>query len=311
MAGARYSLMRYGLPAEKTELRRGFWGVATLRLVSLARQDLMRTASFSERLRLTSNLSSGIRRAAVLSGELTVTAGARSQFKREIRAFTKVTLSAGPATDRAASLELLAQFGGKADLSLDAAGTLEAGEHLSLDARLTGCLYRAAGLGETVDGAALACADVSGHIKGRAALGLLASSCKDLPLVLSPVAILALRSELGRLEGKKLLMADGLRVAARVVKDYARSAAGSSGLYLRAASGYLDQEVITIRCTIPPGGTLVIDTERYTATLNGENVLHLQEGDWPRLSRELVSLSLSSGTGGALDGRVTYQEAYL
>lgn len=94
-------------------------------------------------------------------------------------------------------------------------------------------------------------------------------------------------------------------------KDCPRAVTGSSGLFLSASSGYLERTAIAVRCTIPPGGKLVVDTGRYTVTLDGENILHLQEGDWPMLSRELLSLSVASGTGGPLEGYVAYQEAYL
>ena len=73
----------------------------------------------------------------------------------------------------------------------------------------------------------------------------------------------------------------------------------------------LTREIVMLNVTIPAGGTLVIDTDFYTATLNDENVIHLHGGDWPWLNRDLVELDIDSGTGGALTGKVIYTERYL
>lgn len=104
---------------------------------------------------------------------------------------------------------------------------------------------------------------------------------------------------------------DGLSMLSRAVKDFERSWLGTTGLYMTAGASFVDEERVMIRVVIPPGGVLRIDTENYTVTLNGENVLHLQEGDWPKLSRGLQHLLVASGTGGTLEGSLTYQEAYL
>lgn len=63
--------------------------------------------------------------------------------------------------------------------------------------------------------------------------------------------------------------------------------------------------------TISPGGTLEIRSDTYDLFLNGENILHLQEGDWIFLDRDVVTLQVDSGTGGELQGRILYNERYL
>ena len=68
---------------------------------------------------------------------------------------------------------------------------------------------------------------------------------------------------------------------------------------------------ISIGVTIPPGGTLVIDCENYTVYLDGVNVYKFYEGDWLQLSRDTISVSVDSGTGGALSGTLSYVERYL
>lgn len=68
---------------------------------------------------------------------------------------------------------------------------------------------------------------------------------------------------------------------------------------------------ISIGVTIPPGGTLVIDCENYTVYLDGVNVYKFYEGNWLQLSRDTISVSVDSGTGGALSGTLSYVERYL
>lgn len=62
---------------------------------------------------------------------------------------------------------------------------------------------------------------------------------------------------------------------------------------------------------IPAGGQLVIDSDFFTATLDGENVLDQYEGDWMQFARELASLSAQSGGSGSLKVSVLYRERYL
>lgn len=62
---------------------------------------------------------------------------------------------------------------------------------------------------------------------------------------------------------------------------------------------------------IPAGGQLVIDSDFFTTTLDGENVLDQYEGDWLQFTRELASLSAQSGGSGSLKVSVLYRERYL
>ena len=62
---------------------------------------------------------------------------------------------------------------------------------------------------------------------------------------------------------------------------------------------------------IPPGGVLVIDSETFTATLDGKNVIDQYEGDWLEFGRLLKDLRVSSGTSGDMHVSVLYRERYL
>lgn len=62
---------------------------------------------------------------------------------------------------------------------------------------------------------------------------------------------------------------------------------------------------------IPAGSTLVIDSDLFTITLDGENVIDRYSGDWIYFTRLLRSLEVYSGISGDLDVSVLYQERYL
>lgn len=70
-------------------------------------------------------------------------------------------------------------------------------------------------------------------------------------------------------------------------------------------------ERAVFQLTIPPGGELRIDSELYTVLLNGQNALHTQSGEWIRISRELLRITIESASGGGLEGQLIYTERYL
>lgn len=66
---------------------------------------------------------------------------------------------------------------------------------------------------------------------------------------------------------------------------------------------------------IPPGATLVIDSENYTVLLDGENVLEAHSGAWPTLSRDLYDIvvepvGVPEGSE-RLEKKILYTEKYL
>ena len=75
--------------------------------------------------------------------------------------------------------------------------------------------------------------------------------------------------------------------------------------------GTVEDFVLAINISIPPGGELRIDSENYTVTLNGQNVLYAQSGYWPILSRDLAQMTVDSGTGGKMTGEIVYAERWL
>lgn len=100
--------------------------------------------------------------------------------------------------------------------------------------------------------------------------------------------------------------------ASRVCKNITDSATYPTEVLLGTVSGgTVEDLVLTLDVTIPPGGELRIDSENYTVTLNGQNVLYAQSGYWPILSRELAQMTIDSGTGGKMTGEIVYSERWL
>ena len=82
-------------------------------------------------------------------------------------------------------------------------------------------------------------------------------------------------------------------------------------VFATVAAVTIEENILTISVSVPPGGELRIDSDRFTVTLNGENILHLQSGYWPKLSRDLVQMTIDSGSGGVLSGEIVYAERWL
>lgn len=72
-----------------------------------------------------------------------------------------------------------------------------------------------------------------------------------------------------------------------------------------------DTEYIEISVPIPAGGKLVIDSENYTVTLNGENVLHAQSGAWLMLDRDVQSVKIIFPSRVRADAYLEYKERFL
>jgi hypothetical protein len=77
-------------------------------------------------------------------------------------------------------------------------------------------------------------------------------------------------------------------------------------------SRIIDHDRISINVTIPPGGELRIDSDNYTVTLNGQNIIAQQSGDWIWLTRNVISMQVSTNMpSNPLSGQLLYTEKYL
>lgn len=72
-----------------------------------------------------------------------------------------------------------------------------------------------------------------------------------------------------------------------------------------------ESESVLVTISVPPGAELRIDSDSYRVTLNGQNILYAQSGDWIRVSRDLLWMDVESASGGSLSGSLVYTERYL
>lgn len=135
--------------------------------------------------------------------------------------------------------------------------------------------------------------------------------CKDVSRTLALFDIITCTSNAVKDLSVSFDVQDGLSLYGQIVKDIYRSILCTSGIYLFTDAAFIDVDTITINVGLPAGGALRIDTNNYAVIMNGQNVLHLQVGEWVKLSRETQDISVSSGTGGSLEGNVVMTEIYL
>lgn len=86
---------------------------------------------------------------------------------------------------------------------------------------------------------------------------------------------------------------------------------GTEIILATVSGGTVEDLILSINVSIPPGGELRIDSDNYTVLLDGENVLYSQSGYWPILSRELSTMTIDSGTGGEISGEIVFSERWL
>ncbi len=73
----------------------------------------------------------------------------------------------------------------------------------------------------------------------------------------------------------------------------------------------LEKQIARVDVVLRPGEELRIDSSLFNATLNGDNILHLYDGDWIQISRDTVKLTIQTATGGNVTGKLLYTERYL
>jgi len=66
-----------------------------------------------------------------------------------------------------------------------------------------------------------------------------------------------------------------------------------------------------IDVTIPPGGTLVIDTDNYTAYLDNVSVIDRVSGEWLSVRRPTIKMAVTGGVSGNLNVMAMYREMFL
>lgn len=134
---------------------------------------------------------------------------------------------------------------------------------------------------------------------------------KNTPATLSVMEELAAKPRASKDIPASLALTDRLAAAAAGSKNVPAPLGASEVLTSMLEATSQTTERTTLQLTIPPGGELRIDSELFTALLDGENVLYAQEGDWINISRDLLRLIVESASGGRLRGQLIYTERYL
>ena len=77
------------------------------------------------------------------------------------------------------------------------------------------------------------------------------------------------------------------------------------------SSYIIEDQQAFLNVSIPPGGTLVVDSQNDNVLLGGQSVIWVHEGDWVWISRETMDLSVRCAAGSGLESRILYTERFL
>lgn len=113
------------------------------------------------------------------------------------------------------------------------------------------------------------------------------------------------------IEGRHSRLSDSLQGKSQAVKDIISQLLLTSILHSIVSTVILEAYSLTISVELPAGSTLEIRSDTYDVYLDGVNILHLHNGDWVFLDRDVVAVEVDSGTGGEIQGQVMYNERYL
>ncbi len=223
---------------------------------------------------------------------------ARYSINREARTVEiaeRFSGTLGAVAGAAVPVELRERFAeallGSARGTVSVVSGLSAGDSLGAAVRMSADVLVAATLGETFRVSAYGQKDLPAALSAGEGLRARIWAGKDIPTGLEPAERLD-----GRISGSKNIIAalSGFEVLTSLPEASAQTT-----------------ERAVFQLTIPPGGELRIDSELFTARLDGENVLHAQSGGWITLSRSLLRLTVESASGGGLEGQLIYTERYL
>lgn len=184
-------------------------------------------------------------------------------------------------------------------------------DSLQMTARGTTALLFRFEAGDSLQGSAAACADIRLGTDFADELGQSAYAAKDIGLEMLAADALMGEAYAGKTMPCEWIAEDSLLGSAYGSGEIAMETQFFDAL--NALSGAISEEIesLSISIVLPPGAELRIDSDTFTVTLNGENILYAQLGDWINVSRDLLRLDIESGNGGDLSGSLIYTERYL
>ncbi len=73
----------------------------------------------------------------------------------------------------------------------------------------------------------------------------------------------------------------------------------------------LETQIVNLNIRLNPKDQLILDSDIFEFTINGENALHLHSGDWINLNRILEDFIIEASGGQKLDGQIIYSERFF
>lgn len=187
-----------------------------------------------------------------------------------------------------------------------------ASENLICNARLTASIITEAEAVSQLLGSANMLANVDVSFSSSSDMLTKVQAIKDLGVEFLSTEDLKSISHLSTDRIVEFSSESSMKSLAKLVKDIQFQGEFATEVLLASVGGgKVENQIVTINASIPPGGELRINSENFTVLLNGENILYAQEGTWPILSRELAKVTIDSGSGGTMTGEVVFTERWL
>jgi len=73
----------------------------------------------------------------------------------------------------------------------------------------------------------------------------------------------------------------------------------------------LETQIVNLNIKLNPKDQLILNSDIFDFTINGENALHLHSGDWINLNRILEDFIIEASGGQKLDGQIIYNERFF
>ncbi len=73
----------------------------------------------------------------------------------------------------------------------------------------------------------------------------------------------------------------------------------------------LETQIVDLDIRLNPKDELILNSDIFDFTINGENALHLHSGDWINLNRILEDFIIEASGGQKLDGQIIYNERFF
>lgn len=108
------------------------------------------------------------------------------------------------------------------------------------------------------------------------------------------------------------VIAEAIRASHGLSVDHIYAAAFRTIVDAQVTTMLFDITYAVIDVDLPPGSTLVIDSDSYTVLLDGENIIDRHSGAWLRLNRHIFDVVIEGAEDTAgLQTQILYQEKWL